>query len=298
MNIIDYRHELEVIAGDVEPGDQAIHPAVLELSAIALHDIDSRYGESSKTPLPQHNALHSLDVARRAIHLTNLLYEFIEDKYKPQIFSLGMHAGSIHDYEQGKEDPGQNERASANYGVNCITNRGYSDVFGDRYIKRLRAGVMVTSFRIDNSGRVEQYNLRVGEPDPFRFIMGFADINGIAMEGPERMIRDATNLYCERTKSPSVEGYLDWFGGQARFLRTRVNNPRIKNDIAYYFPKHKDEVFDTMYDEFHENIISAHALAGVIPTIRGVEEMVGGLIHDFNPMTVGNKAVNLLSRLR
>lgn len=299
MSVIDYRHELEIISQDIMPEDQSIHPAVLELSALSLRDIDIEFGELSDNPLSQHNATHSLDVPRRAVHLTNHLHPFIEEKYRPQIFSLGMHIGSVHDRFQGKGLPGQNERASADYGVKCVRERGYEEVLGDWYIERFCEGVMVTSYRIDKFGGVEQYNLRVGKPDPIKFIMAFADINGIAMEGPERMIMDATNIYCERTKNPSVLGYLEWIENQAKFLSSRVNDPRIKQDIEYYFPDHQDEVYEVMHEQFHENIVSAHSLAKVIPNIKGVEAVVSEFIHHgFNPMTVGSKAVELQSKLK
>lgn len=294
MSVVDFHHELESIARTVEPEDAGIPEIVIELSTIALHDVDMRYGPFSRNPMPHHNAEHSLDVAGRVVRLTNLLWDFIPQRYQKDIFALGMHAASGHDYEQSK-GPGKNERASAKYVRNTIINRGYQSQLGQKYFQRVGAGIMATEVEFVGD-KIIQPNLRKGEADPLRFIVAFADINAIAMEGPNRMIRDATNLYFERSAHPKVDHYLDMLASQVKFLRRRLNDWQIEGDIEYYFSAHQDEVYDVMYREFHDNIVQSSEIAGQIAENEATEDIIGKIIKGADPLGVGSRAVEALSK--
>ncbi|MEX2014491.1 MAG: hypothetical protein WD885_00970, partial [Candidatus Saccharimonadales bacterium] len=83
----------------IQPDGYEFNETARSLATIALHDVELRYGENSDTSLPQHNAEHALDVAGRAIDLTNLLYEFIPEKYRDKIYELVLLVGVSHDWE-------------------------------------------------------------------------------------------------------------------------------------------------------------------------------------------------------
>jgi hypothetical protein len=252
----------------IEPEGHEVHPTVRSLAMIALHSVEIKYGENSDNPLPQHNVEHAINVTERAIELTNLLYEYIPEEYRENIYELALLAGIAHDWEQ-LQGVGANEQASADYLIGLIEQTGNSPINTDRFKQRAGAGVMATEYEFDEeAGVINQINLlkdepyEEGKPDPLRFIMAFADINAIAMKGPNQMYEDVTRLFFERNmEDPTEEGLREMLDYQEKFIRSQLNDHRIKAYIARYFPDYEseaededNEVYTVMKNAYNQNI--------------------------------------------
>lgn len=279
--MINVEQEVDARIAGIEPPGIEVDPAARQIAIRAIEGINLRYGEHSENPLDFHNAPHSLDVMDRTIRLANLLYEFIPPKYKPNIYNLGVTVPATHDFEQ-MLGPGVNEIASADYFQDEIEQTGDSPINNEWFIKRGRLGHFATEVAFAEDGKLIQVHQGKGEPDPFAFIVGFADINGIAMDGDKRMIRDATNLCFEiNGGNPGAEKLYEFLLTQAAFLKTRLNDHHMKPLIKYYFPDQPDEVYEAMHNAFHKNIISAYRLASLFrenPKLYSkVDQVMAGL---------------------
>lgn len=265
-----------MVAGIGSP-EISLRPVTPIITAEVLHDIDQKYGPHGDDPLEYHNTSHSIDVGRRVIRLTNLLYPYIPEQYRTSIYDLGFLGPGCHDSEQ-LLGSGANERASLDDALRRIEQANDPVLTAPAFTDRLGSGIMVTVVNRKEDGELEQVNLREGDPDPFKFIMAFCDINGIAMEGDMRMIKDATHLCYELFGEPSTEQLYDFLLSQAGFLRDRLNDHRIKADIAYYFPDHQDEVYKVMRSSFHSNITSAYRLATFMSDHSELSDPIGKVI--------------------
>ena len=266
---VAFEEEIVNIASMVEPEGCEVSPEAIAIAAESLGEIAERYGPESDNPLSFHNADHSVGVTRRSVRLTNILYDYILPKYREGIYDLAVIDGATHDYEQSK-GPGESERASSDYAVGKVSEKG-GPLNTDWFKKRLSLGIFATAVRMEDDGELVQSNLQSGARDPIKFIMAFGDINGIAMEGSSRMWKDATSLYYEITEEPTIDGLYNFLIGQAVFLKQRLNDGRVKSDIAYYFPKDIEDVYADMHAAFHSNIISAHSMAlllGQMPELK------------------------------
>ncbi len=254
----DFEREITHIAAQIEP-TYTLAPETIHIAVASLEEVDRRYGPDSDNPLPFHNAPHSLGVARRSVRLNNILYRYIKPQWRPRIFDLGIIAGTNHDREQDL-GPAVNEQASAEGAVEEVI--AANGVLNTKMFKqRLIRANLATAAEMQEDGKLIQPNLQKGSRDPIKFIMGFVDINGIAMEGDKRMWPDATNIYYETTDEPTSEDLCAFLIDQRRFLRHRLNDGIIKSDIAYYFPDDIDPVYKDMRKAFHGNIARAFSLA-------------------------------------
>ncbi len=274
---LDFEREVTEIAAMIEPKHgYELAPETIPIAITALEEVDSKYGPSSDHPLSFHNAPHSLGVTRRVVRLTNMLYPFIQPKYQNGIYDLGIIGGATHDIEQ-ELGPGENERVSAE-----SAGRQVSDADGvlntTTFKKRLTRGIVATTVEMKEDGELVQTNLQSGTHDPIKFGMAFADINGIAMEGSKRMWQDATNLYYELNDEPTIGGLFDFYLSQAGFLRQRLNDGRVKSDIAYYFADDIEAVYQVMRGAFHANIVSAHGMAVLLGERPELSNTVGSVV--------------------
>jgi len=273
----DFGHEINAIAAMVEPPDIEVHPEAIAIATQSLGEIDDKYGSESENPLSFHNAGHTLGMTRRVVRLTNLLYPFIPPKYQEGIYDLGIVGGSTHDWEQGL-GPSANEQASSEYAAAQVEAEG-GPLNSDLFKTRLDLGIQATAVQFAEGGELVQAQLQRGKPDPFKFIMGFGDINGIAMEGPFRMTKDATNLYYEITQDPTVLGLLQFLADQEVFLSRRLGDWRMKADIAYHFPDSINEVYGAMHNAYHKNIVAAHGLALLLGQSPELEATLGAVVN-------------------
>jgi hypothetical protein len=254
----DFEKEITEIATMIEPSCE-LAPETIPIAVESLEEIDNDYGPGSDNPLSFHDAPHSVGVTRRGVRLANILYPYIRPLHRRRFFDLVIIDGATHDRRQDL-GPVENEIASAETAVQKVEA---ADGILNTMIfkKRLVYGDLATAVRMEDDGKLVQVNIQRGAHDPIKFNMAFSDINGIAMEGNKRMWQDATNLYYEITDEPTIEGLCTFLIDQRKFLRQRLNDGRIKSDIAYYFPDDVEAVYKDMRKAFHGNIVSSHGLA-------------------------------------
>lgn len=275
---MDFEKEITKLAKTVEPEGYEISPEAQWVTIQGLQDIDRRYGAESDNPLEHHNAPHGLDVIRRNIRLTNIFFEFIPKKYRRHIYDLDSIGGGLHDHQRGVRD-GLNEKLSADFADELIVKTGHSPINTKRFKARERSGILATQVETSDSGEITQVNLRQGERDPFKLIMAYGDINGIAMEGGRRMVRDAVNLCLETHDNPTAEDIYQFMLFQAKFLKDRLNDEQVKADIAYYFPSQTEEVFQRAKKEFRHNIVSAYAMANLAHKTPHLKDSIGSVLN-------------------
>lgn len=291
----DFEREIVGIAQMIKPAGYELAPETISIAAESLEEIDRKYGPDSDHPLAFHNAPHSVGVTRRTVRLTNMLYPFIRAKYQDGIFDLAIIAGADHDHEQ-ELGPDANEEASSEDAQHRVEEAG-GVLTAEGFKKRLGDGILATTVepRGDNNELV-QVNLQTGTHDPIKFIMAFSDINGIAMEGSKRMWQDATNLYYEITEEPTIEGLFNFYANQADFLKQRLNDGRVKSDIAYYFPNDIEGVYGVMRQAFHKKIVSAHSLTLLLKQRPELRESVGIAAKTLDKSTLGGAVGKMLLR--
>lgn len=256
---LDFEKEIVGIAQTIPAGHQ-LAPQTIPLAVEAVYGLDERYGPDSDHHLEFHNAPHSVDVLRRDVRLTKLLLPYVRPEYLPRIFDLAFLGPAYHDWEQ-LLGPGKNEEASVDHATAQVEEKGGPVLNAGGFKSRLGEVILASTVTIRENGEIIQTNIQSGSHDPAKFNLAFADINGIAMEGPRRMFRDGTHLYLETAKDPTFEGLYPFLADERRFLRQRLNDVRVKSDIAYYYPDDVEEVYTAMRKAFHANIISAHRLA-------------------------------------
>ena len=294
---MDYEKEVSGIASMV-PEDYALAKETRPLAAACLEIVDERYGPDSSHALAFHNGRHSLDVTRRAVELAVILRPYMRPEYQHRVFDLAIIAGASHDYDQ-ESQAGENERNSARFAVEIVEQEDGELARGD-FTQRLKRGILATTAPMNEAGEIVQTNLQACSHDPIKFNMAFSDINGIAMEGSRRMVLDATNLYLEIADqtgdSFSVDGLYNFYLTQAGFLRQRLNDGRVKADIAYYFADCIDDVYEAMSDHFNENIKSAYRLAKYIKEHPELKVPIGVAAKGVDISRVGRVAGRILAR--
>lgn len=288
---MDFEKELDKLSGQLENEAFGISLPARAVATRALYEVDSRYGENSDHPLEYHNAHHALDVIKRGVHLTSLLTPYIAGDYRRSMYDLVTVGGAIHDSERGMGD-GYNEKLSAEYGEQLIQSNGYSrEINTKRFMRTLREGVLATQVEREDSGKVQQINLRQGSHDPFKFILASADINGIAMEGPKRMVRDATNLCYElHDGNPSADELYNFIILQPKFLRDRLQDDQIKPDIEYYFKDQSESVYDVVSREFGGTIKTAYSKALELASLPLIHRIVSDKLEKSSHI-VGSKLI-------
>lgn len=286
---------VSAIAEMVKPTDQTVGIEAITIAAQSLEEIEATYGPQGEHPLHYHNADHSVDVCRRAVRLTNILYPYIKPEYRENIYDLAIIAGATHDSEQ-LLGPGLNERASAEDAAARVAALGNVAINTQLFKRRLTRGIMATVVDRKPSGELVQTNLQRNAPDPIKFIMAFADINGIAMEGDKRMVRDATHLCHEFITDPTTEQLYDFLISQAGFLRERLNDGRIKSDLGYYFPDQVEPVYKDMRKAFHKNIISAYGLAKMLGQTPELSASIAGVARVIDGSVAGDLIGSVIRR--
>lgn len=275
---LDIQKEVSKIAGLIGPEDYELASETIPIAVETVTGIEQRYGPDSASRKLYHNAPHSLAVPRRAVSLTNLLWRFIPEEYRTDIYDLDIHCGTGHDEEQDRTLPGENERVSAERMIERV-RRADGRLNYEEYMRRLFRGHMATVVQLED-GKLVQPNLAQGEPDTIEFIMGFADRNGIAMEGPLTMLKDGTNLYCERLEETggelTIDGLVDFLGsGEMDFLKYGLNDWYMKPLIKYYFGDNGDDVYKVMRTAYHPNIDAAHRMAEKIAHGTELTPLIG-----------------------
>jgi hypothetical protein len=283
---MDFEKEVAGIVALVPQGIK-LAPETALIAAGALEEVDRDYGPESDNPHDFHDAPHSVGAIRRGVRLANMLYPYIRPIHRRRFHDLVIVGESVHDRYRDRAP--NNEAESAEFGVKKVEEAD-GPLNTKSFKRRLPYGVMATAVTIESDGRVVQHNMLRGSRDPIKFVMGFGDKNGIAMEGEKRMWSDAADLYYEVTPSSeqTVEGLVAFIGkGQKQFLRQGLNDPLIKAYIARYFPDDKKAVYDDMHEAFHDNIASAHDLACKVSERPELQEAIGHIARRVDRSRVG-----------
>jgi hypothetical protein len=204
--------------------------------------------------------------------------------------------GVAHDWKQ-LQGAGANEKASADYLIGLIEQTGDSRFNTERFKQRARAAIMATEYEVDEETRViNQINLfkdepyEDGKPDPLKFILAFADINAIAMKGPEEMYDNAIKLFFERNlEEPTEEALRGMLDYQQLFIRSQLNDYRMKPIIDRYFPDYKglgedgdNKVYTEMRKAYNPNIEAAHEDAKWLRGRSDIAKELEGMLHTFD----------------
>lgn len=296
MNYLHFKGEMRELAAQVEPTNQTICQESQRIGAIALLEVDKKYGENSEGHLSHHATPHSIHMISRNIELLNKLYPYISEEHRPRIYDLAAISGAVHDEEQDL-GPGANEKASGQYGVALARKSSDPEIRSEQSAIRIIRAVNGTFALEDKDAVVVQPNVCVGEPDPLVFTMAFADRNAIAMEGTPRMITDVTNLAFEWFKNPTVPQYKKVLGLQARFIKGGMGDEAIKPQLAYHFPDNHEEVFEILWDSYNPIIRSAYKAAMVLPKATGLDEALAKIVSAANPREATRIAQDKLSNI-
>jgi hypothetical protein len=294
---VDFEKQIVDIAKTI-PAGYELASETIPMATEAVYGLDERYGTDSDNHLEFHNAPHSVDVLRRDVRVTKLLLPYVQPMYLRRIFDLAVLGPAYHDWEQ-LLGPGKNEAASVDYATGQVEEKGGRKLNTKVFKGRLGEVISASAVTMLDSGEIIQTNIQSGSHDPAKFNLAFADINGIAMEGPRRMIRDGTHLYLETVKDPSFEGLYPFLVDERRFLRQRLNDIRVKSDIAYYYPDDIEEVYAVMRKAFHANIDSAHRLAidiGARPELKIPIGIVAKSVSTVDRAILGDTLGNLIRR--
>lgn len=293
-----FEEQLVSISRIIKPEGYGLDDATIPLAVNALEEIDVKYGPDSDDPHPYHNAQHGIDVIRRGVRLTNILYPYLRSDHRPKIFDLDFAIGSWHDIEQSLVAPGANERASARSAVRAVSQLE-GPLNNKKFKHRLELGIIATTAAEAEDGKITQPYVKKDAHDPVKLIAAYADINGVAMEGPARMLKDATNLALEIFgEEPTKDEFGNFLVSQAGFLTQRLNDGQVKSDLAYYFSK--DEV-DAIYKDtrkiFHPNIDAAVKIARAMQSRPELQGAMYRALNALSPEQIRSNGGKLLRRV-
>jgi hypothetical protein len=279
---MDYEKHVTGAVALIEP-DVKLAAETVSIATGSVEDIDRDFGPGSNNRHQFHDAPHSIGAIRRGVLLGNMLYPYINPLRRRRFYDLLVVGEAVHDRYP------DDEAASAEFGVRRVEEAD-GQLNTKIFKERLTNGVMATAVTIESDDRVVQHNMLRGSRDPIKFVMGFGDKNGIAMEGEKRMWPDATDLYYEITpdSKQTDEGLVTFIGeGQQQFLRQGLNDPLIKAYIARYFPDHQKAVFRDMHEAFHDNIAEAHKMAEMVAKHPELHHAIGRIASKFDSSRAG-----------
>ncbi|MFI5270623.1 MAG: hypothetical protein ACHQT9_01080 [Candidatus Saccharimonadales bacterium] len=263
--VLDFEPRLRETASDIEVEGYELREATIPGVARLIGGVNDRYGPESDNPLSYHNGEHGMDIIDRGVKLANILYPYMKPHHQRGIFDVIFWSGGGHDSVQGLSGDQASEIASSH----LVSTEAKST--GDRYLgsklfeRRTNDAVLSTAVLWTPKGELVQPNVLRGSHDPAKLIMSNADINGIAMEGSSRMFVDVVNLCYEMNGGQAdVDEVYEFLLSQAGFLKERLNDERVKTDIAYYFPETVEEIYGEMRGIFRPNILLAYATAKLL----------------------------------
>lgn len=216
--------------------DMVFIDGVADIAEIADRQLDVHYGSGSDHPLAYHNKQHSSDVVERALKLLRIHQGVTPNSFIMQRApSLIASAGKLHDIVQLR-GPVTNEQLSAEYARDIAPNYGFAYAEAD-----LQADMIMGTVTQKVDGKLQQTRLEQTQSrDPLCLILATADINGIAMEGLHRMIKDSVNLTAEKYEIDSTKVLLEkphevakMFGAQTAFFGNRLD--QIERDLRLFY---------------------------------------------------------------
>lgn len=259
---------LEYLPEDVEFSEQTQESLGLILEAV----------KQNNGHRPYHNEHHALVVMKRSFCMWQALSQVLPDVFTNEGYELLAIAAASHDLFQDFKAPGLNETQSALAAAEYMGNS-----YTEEQKLRVLDAIIATTVERTEEGVIRQCELRAGTNDPLKFVLANADINGIALEGTQRMLEDATKLFMEVNTLPpdtsfsqNSSAFAQFLKGQASFLRSRL--AAMNGDIEYYFPHHQNsgqhEIVASTMEELMAPAIPALRLAQLLEIPDKAEECV------------------------
>ena len=247
------------------------------IGAEMLVDIHARYGNPATRSFKQyHNAQHALDVLKRAWNQLRLFKEEFPDKFTDHDYRLLFFAALGHDSIHGTGGAiGVDEEQSAQWTVAHMRRLG----FDEADCGRVREAIIATTVEThEEDGAIVQTYIRDGSDDPLKFIMAYADINGMLMGGIPVFANDSLNLHLELQRKTASDIKTDksslqaFFGTQLKFVDTRLQE--LDKDYAFYFKNDADKVKKLYYDTFTRASRDAYSVVKTINNRPYIMELV------------------------
>ncbi len=192
---------------------------------------------SNNADKPYHNQEHAATVMQRSFRIWRSLQEIASEQFDDRGYELLAFAAAGHDLFQDYKTPGENELRSAEAVVLFMDG-----LYDEHDKERVYDAVIATTVRRSvETGVIEQLYLKDGSRDPLKFVLSVADTNGIALEGPRRMVNDAVKLFMEFNGVSGEASFLEnskelgkFLMLQAGFLGARLES--LPEELAYFFP--------------------------------------------------------------
>lgn len=268
-----YKSQLFVLEQECGVPDGIITEDMRQVGAEMLLEVYKKYGDpNSETYMLYHNDEHTLSVLGRCWVQASLRKKEFPEEFSDKDYILGMFGALGHDIARMTGGPpGEDERQSARKTTSDYMRRlGFSE----EDCRRVREMIMTTEVTTEN-GVVVQTNIQKGSTDKLKLELAIADINGIAMEGIDRMIEDAFNLCLEvNGVSPddmlaNIDTIEKFFTMQAKFIEKRLDS--LDGDFEYYYggkAVHMREVYERAFTGATRHAKGAAHVLYRFPVIR------------------------------
>lgn len=77
-------------------------------------------------------------------------------------------------------------------------------------------------------------------------------------------------------------------------MKQRLNDGRVKSDIAYYFPDHIEAVYKNMHNAFNSRILSAYRLAILLGDHPELKSTIGSVVKTVDQPLIGDALLKIL----
>lgn len=272
-----YQSRIETMEHEFGVPNGVITEEMRHVGAEMLLDIYNRYGDpASETFKQYHNDNHALDVLGRAWNQLRLLKTAFPDRFNDHDYRLLLFAAIGHDSVHGTGGAmGSDEEQSAEWTLAHMRRLGFDETDG----VRVREAVVATTVKTrEEDGAIIQTYIRKNSNDPLKFIMAYADINGMLMGGLPVFANDSLNLYLELQRKQASDikankGSLQaFFGRQMQFIYTRLEE--LDKDYAFYFKDDASVVKQLYYDTFTRASRDAYSVVRTIDSRPRIMELI------------------------
>lgn len=294
----DYRQKLKF---EFEQRNLQLSPETLEVCSEQLqylHNVYARYR--------YHNDVHSFEDIERGFILLDAIGKHIpvtQKDYALLTIIASYHDNKIHDDELMGMCA---EEESAMTALGAMTAMKEYD--SEDYA-RVTSGIMVTRATYNSDG-VHQPELCTNSRDLLRFVIAFADVGAILIEGKGRLTKDVTNLALEQhahqdNPSPvAVRQTIDsLLKMQPAFINERLSD--LNRAIPHYFGTYgieaEEKIRDEMYALFDANLRQLQPILKAISMKPATtRRLISDQIHDSdieNPAIIQQKLSNIVDKI-
>lgn len=275
--LLDHADTIRDLMEEHEVPEGVITEEMLEAGLGMLQLAYEKYGDpTSETFKQYHNDEHAIDVLGRAWNQLRLLKAAFPDRFTDHDYRLLFFAALGHDSVHGDGGAmGSDEEQSAEWTLGRMRRLG----FDEADCERVREAIVATTVKTrEEDGAIVQTYIRDGSDDPLKFIMAYADINGMLMGGLSVFANDSLNLYLELQHKTVSDVQADksslqaFFGTQLKFVDTRLQE--LDKDYAFYFKDDADKVKKLYYDTFTRASRDAYSAVKTIDSRPHIMELV------------------------